>query len=211
MSFANKIKQDLDSNKEHHASNGTEWFKFVEGDNVIRILTEPVIFFEKYKVGICYTDCGYQGTAKYLAWVLDRADGKVKLMKIPYGIAETIGAYEADADYTFSGFPMPYDIKISAKGAGTKEVAYTVLPKPAKALDNAVLEDLKSKHSVEEIIVKMKEKQLEKHKKDGTWEKEQARKKALKEEMAEARANKNGDIDTIEYPTDDIDPKDIPF
>ena len=35
---------------------------------------------------------------------------------------------QRDADYAFDEVPMPYDITINAKGAGTKDVEYTVIP-----------------------------------------------------------------------------------
>lgn len=198
MSFSEKIVKDLENNKEM-VSQGNDWFKFKEGDNTIRILTEPVIFFEKFKTGICYTNCGYQGTAKYLTWIYDRQDGKVKLAKIPYSIAEVLATYEKDEDYAFDGFPMPYDIKINAKGAGTKEVVYTVLPKKAVAMADEVMHEVSKENTCEEIINKMKEKQIEKHKADGTWQKEQDRLANLKDELDSARVDKV----TSNYPEED--------
>lgn len=213
MSFSDKLKNDLDINKDFNSSQSSDWFKFKEGDNIFRILSEPIIFFEKFKTGICYTDCGYQGTAKYLTWILDRADGKIKLAKIPYSLAETLGAYEKDEDYKFEGFPMPYDVKINAKGAGTKEVAYTILPKPRTELSAEIMTEVEKKNKPEAIIEKMKEKQKEKHVADGTWQKEQDRKAELKQTLADAKQGKGEGLAEagIEYPHEEINPDDIPF
>ena len=68
---------------------------------------------------MCYTDCGFQGSSKFLCHVIDRKDGKIKLAELPYTIGTTIAGYQSDEDYKFDGFPMPYDIKVNAVGAGT--------------------------------------------------------------------------------------------
>jgi hypothetical protein len=212
MSLSEKFKaQEEEAKKEGIASQGGgDWFKLVEGDNVIRILTEPEMFFEKFKVGICYTDCGYEGTAKFMAFVLDKKDGKVKLAKLPYTVGSTIAEYEQDEDYNFEGFPMPYNVKIKAVGAGTKEVKYTVTPSPKREdVAAEVLTELKKRKPVSEIIKKMKEKQKDAHVADGTWQKEQDRKSKLKAELEAAKGS--GAVDEG-YPTDEeIDPADIPF
>ena len=177
MSLKDKIEKDKEDNKEHIDSGG--WFKFAEGDNEFRILVEPEVLYEAYKVGICYTDCGYTGTPKYLTYLLDREDNKIKLFKLPFTVFNTISELEEDDDYKFSGFPMPYDIKVKACGAGEKTVVYTVLPKKEKALTEAekglIADFLGSDNNKTpaEIVVRMKEKQLEGHKADGTWQKRQ--------------------------------------
>lgn len=211
MSLSDKFKaQEEQAKKEGIASQGGgDWFKLVEGDNIIKILTEPEMFFEKFKVGICYTDCGYEGTAKFMAFVLDRKDGKVKLAKLPYTVGTTIAEYENDEDYSFTGFPMPYNVKIKAVGAGTKEVKYTITPSPKREeLPEEVLTELKKRKPVSEIIQKMKEKQKESHIADGTWEKEQNRKKKLKEDLDAARSSAPVDDG---YPEEEINADDIPF
>ena len=195
MSINDKLQQ---AQKSEHAQKSGEWFKLKEGDNTIRILTELEVIFEDFKKGICYTDCGFTGTTKGLAWVLDKSDNQVKLMKINYNLMKTIGAWETDEDYGFNGYPMPYDIKIKAEGAGTKEVKYTYLPKPVSPISDEVLDDLKSQKPISEIVQIMKEKNIEKHKSEGTYGK-----------FRSEATNENAD--TIEYPTDEIAPEDIPF
>lgn len=177
-----KIKADMEANREH-ITKGGDWFAMQEGDNRVRILTEPQIICEKYKVGICYPGCGYEGTMKYLTWVLDAKDGKIKLMKIPLTVFEAISMNESDEDYGFDGFPMPYDISIKATGAGTKEVKYALNCRPKKDIPVAVITELKKLNSIPEIIEKMKTKQIEKHKADGTWDKQQEENAKLKEQL----------------------------
>lgn len=215
MSLQENLHKQLEANKEHNANQGSggDWFKFQEGDNTFRVLSEPVMIFEKFKVGICYTDCGYQGSAKLLTRIVDRADGKIKLAKIPYSKGEELLGLENDADYGFTGFPMPYDITIKAEGAGTKEVKYSApLPRPAKPLSTEIVDELPKLKSIEEIVEKMKVKQKEKHMQDGTWQKNQEAKAKLKGEVSEARAVDGGKQDRgYDYPEADADLNDIPF
>lgn len=214
MSYKDKLDAELESNKEYNSKRADDWFKFKEGDNTFRVLTEPVMLFEKFKVGICYTDCGYQGSPRLLTYILDRADNKVKLAKLPYTLGEQILNMENDQDYGFSGFPIPYDITIKAIGAGSKEVKYSApLPRPVKPLSIEVSDSLKDLKSCSEIIEKMKVNQKQKHVDDGTWQKELDRKEALKKEMGEMRAKPGESVKTAPdyYPTDTIDPKDIPW
>lgn len=55
---------------------------------------------------------------------------------------------------------MPYDITIMAKGAGTKEVEYTVVgARQNSALTKAESKEFESKPSIDEVIEKLREKQ----------------------------------------------------
>ncbi len=199
------------ANKSEFANTSSGWFKAREGSNQMRILTEPELIFENYGKGICYHQCGFEGSPKYLARVLDRNDNKVKLYKIPFKVFETISGFEQDPELSFSGFPMPYDIKVNAKGAGTKEVKYTVIPsiKPTP-VDEDTLRFLNTQKSVTEVIEMLQNKNIEKHKADGTWDKEQERLAQLKKDLESGRGTLSAE-DTIEYPEEDINPEDIPF
>lgn len=195
--------------KSEHNSSGSGWFKFSEGKNSIRVLTEPEPFFEDFKKGICYTDCGFSGSAKTLAYILDNNDGRVKLMRIPYTISEMIASWQTDEDWAFEAFPMPFDIIIDAENAGTKEVVYKPTPRPKKSeVSNDIKEQVMKQKTCAEVIAKLKEKNIEKHKTDGTWQKEQDRKIQLKQDLASARKG-SGEAVTIEgyeYPEDNGDP-----
>jgi hypothetical protein len=157
MSF----KQHVQDESDKMGSKGI-WMKLKEGENVIRVLAEPEPFYEKFGVGICYTDCNYQGTPKYLAYVWDKADNKVKLFRMNMTIAKMVAALMKDEDHGFESFPMPYNIKITAKGAGTKEVEYQVIPGAVKPIDDSVMEELATQNNTTaEIIENMKKKQKE--------------------------------------------------
>lgn len=199
-----------EANKSEHTSGSSGWFKMKEGKNQFRILTEPEIMFENYGKGICYHQCGFEGTTKYLARILDRADNKVKLYKIPFGIFKQIATWETDEDLEFKGFPMPYDVKINAKNAGSKEVEYTVMPSPKViSVDQETLNFITKQSPVKDVIAKMQEKNIEKHKADGTWQKEQDRLQALKADLEKGGSATAEDV--IEYPEEEINPEDIPF
>ena len=211
MSFQDKLNQ---AEKSEHSNSGSGWFKFKEGKNSIRVLTEPEPLFEDYNRGICYTGCGYQGSAKTLAYVLDNADGRVKLMKIPYSISKQIAEYQISEDWSFESFPIPYDIIINVKNAGTKGVEYTTTPSPKREdVSSDVIEQMqKNKKTCAEVIEIMKQKNIEKHKADGSYQKEQERQAKLKQDLADARSTKSAPVDNgIEYPTEEINPEDIPF
>jgi hypothetical protein len=72
----------------------------------------------------------YQGKRnfKWLCYVLDRQDGKVKPFFMPHTIYKQIEALQVNEDYAFEDVPMPYDLTVHAAGAGTKEVKYTLMP-----------------------------------------------------------------------------------
>lgn len=212
MALADKIKQQEDEARKQGiaSSQGGGWVKLKEGDNRFRVLTEPEMMFEDFKLGICYTDCGYEGNAKFLMFVLDRNDNKIKLWKAPYTVGTTIAGYEADSEYAFDGYPMPYDIKINAKGAGTKEVKYTVTPGRAETpVEGDILDELGKKTPVADIISKLKEKKKQEHIDSGFFQEQQDRRAKLAADIEAAKAG--GSTGGVEYPTEDINPDDIPF
>lgn len=199
------------ANKSEFSSGSGGWFKMKEGLNQFRILTEPELMFENFKFGICYHECGFEGNPKYLARVLDRADGKVKLYKIPFSIFKTIASFEQDDELTFTSFPMPYDVKVTAKGAGTKEVEYTVMPSlKREPLSEEMTKMLSKQTPVKKIIETIQEKNIEKHKADGTWDKQQE--KLKKEAERKEKQDKYDEEHPMpDYPEEDIKPEDIPF
>ena len=114
MSFADAIKQ---AEKEGQVGSGV--FKPQEGKNALRIVAGPLPHQETY-----------QGEArfKWLVAVIDRKDGKVKPWFMPHSIAKMIRDYQTSEDYAFTGTPLPYDITLTATGAGTRDVEYSVQP-----------------------------------------------------------------------------------
>lgn len=193
MSLNEKAKQDAQS----EYANKSNWFKFREGKNKIRVLAEPMAIYEDYAKGICYTDCGFKGSIKYLTYVLDYTDNSLKKMKIPYRIFQYIASLELDEDYKFDGFPMPYDLTIDATQAGTKEVKYDTKPRPVRdPVPENILEQLKKEQSITTVIEALKKKNKEKHGTVGAG--------------VTTRDNSD-DGEGVEYPDGDISPEDIPF
>lgn len=202
-----KSKLDEANNSEFSSGSTGGWFKFQEGKNQFRILSEPEILFEDYKQGICYEGCGYEGKPKYLAWILDRADNQVKLMKIPYSIFQNLVAFEEDEETNFTGFPMPYDIKINAKNAGTKEVEYTVMPSiKREAVPMTVVDEVLQKNTTKEIIEKMKQKQIEKHKAAGIYKSPEEREAERVTKFKEGLENDDFEAEAsgYEYPENEL-------
>lgn len=96
-----------------------DYLKLKEGANRFRLVSE------------CIGHRGeFQGKPnfKWLCYVIDRADGKIKPFFMPHTIYKQIEALQLSDDYAFSDVPMPYDLTINADGAGTKEVKYTLMP-----------------------------------------------------------------------------------
>lgn len=127
---------------------GGDRFKWKEGNNKIRILTMPL-----------HTKSGKFQNHKFICWIIDRVDGKIKLAFLPYLVFSPITDFEDNEDYRFDGYPMPYDITVKATKAGTKEVEYTIIPSPHRtALTAEENEELAKKKPIEEIKAKLKEK-----------------------------------------------------
>jgi hypothetical protein len=117
-SFNDTIKQ---AEKDYGLGKG-EYFKVQEGANKLKVLSACLPHQSEFKG---------TPTFKFVCWIIDRRDGKVKLYFMPTTIMNAIGSLQLSDDYAFDEVPMPYDITIMAKNAGTKEVDYTVLPSPA--------------------------------------------------------------------------------
>ena len=109
---------------EAEQSLGGDYFKVKNGNNVVRVLTEGV-----------YHEGEYQGkkTFKFVMFVVDRLDGKVKPYFAPYTVYKAIASLEEDPFYAFKGMPMPYDVNIKVENAGTKDVEYNVQASPIRA------------------------------------------------------------------------------
>ncbi|SRR5258708_325376 len=117
--------------KEFNIGKGDGKFKFQEGDNRIRILTEFAVLVNEYQG---------QTSKKFLRFIWDYGTSRVKLAFLPYTIEKQIAALAGSDEYATNELPMPYDLIVKAKNAGTKEVDYQVVPArnnsevPAEAL-----------------------------------------------------------------------------
>lgn len=146
-SFFDSIKQ---AEIEYNIGGGDR-FRFQDGDNKFRLVSEALTYRSTYKGSV---------TFKWLCYVLDRKDNRVKLMFLPHSIMKAIGDFQQDADYTFTGYPMPYDINVKAKNAGKKEVEYSVIPaKKATELTEAEMTDITNQKPLEQIKEKLRAKE----------------------------------------------------
>ena len=168
MSLNDKIKQA----EQTYGMGGSDWFKFREGMNKIRVLAEPAVlathFANGKSLGVCYgkdNGCPFhmldqdQPSVRWLTWILDYADGAIKLAGLPWKITREIGAYEASEEYSFGEYPMPFDVTVNAKNAGTMQVEYSIVPaRKNTALPQPILDELIKKHAPEQVVEGMKEK-----------------------------------------------------
>jgi hypothetical protein len=98
---------------------GGNYLKLQEGDNRIRLVSE------------CLEHPGvYNGkpTFKWLCYVIDRKDGKIKPYFMPHTVYNRLRRCSSIQSYAFDEVPMPYDLTINAAGAGDIKVKYTVVP-----------------------------------------------------------------------------------
>lgn len=98
---------------------GGDFYKLKEGDNRFRLVSECLPHRGTYKG---------EPNFKWLCYVLDRRYGKVKAFFMAHTIYKQLEALQQNPDYAFEDVPMPYDVTVQAKGAGTKEVEYTLIP-----------------------------------------------------------------------------------
>ena len=138
--------------KEYNLGEGTSKFVPEEGENKFRLVSVCLPHAGEYKG---------QATFKWLCHVLDRKDGQVKPYFMPKTVYKGIESLQMNEDYKFEEIPMPYDITLNAKGAGTKEVVYTVMPSKEKKLTEDELKMIEETPSIEEVKKKIDEKKAE--------------------------------------------------
>jgi len=130
---------------------GGGFYKYREGDNRLRLMTKCLPHTSEFNG---------QKNFKWLCYILDRRDGKVKAHFMPHKIYKAIEALQTSEDYRFAEVPMPYDVTIHAKGAGTKDVEYTVMPARKETPLTADEEhDLARQKTLEEIKDALRDKQ----------------------------------------------------
>lgn len=201
------INDSIEEANKQYPSAGSDWFRFEEGDNKMRVMTSFAVmgkhFSQSGYKGICVGEehnckgCaeGTKANPRWMAWILDHKDNSLKTVEFPYKIVKQLGEYQNSEEYSFPDFPMPYDINIKAEKAGTKDVIYTIIPARESSVVSQDVQDLLEKEeSVENIVQKMKDKQTG--------------------EVSDVKKKPKGTVDirtTDKYPDEDINPEDIPF
>jgi hypothetical protein len=216
MKYSDAIKE---AEKAHGV--GSDWYELVEGMNTLRVLSFsevlPQHFSQSGYKGICIgqdNSCpgcaeGSKVSIKWLTWVASRETNvdmvvgytQPKLAKLPHVVIKKLQAMQDDPDYTFSDFPMPYDIKITKKKTGSKptEVEYEVMPGKESPIPEDLIEAAKSLKSPATIRQSMKDKKAR--------------------ELGVVLPVEKAEVDSMEqaakgyeYPEGgDINPEDIPF
>lgn len=149
VNFAERRKEAEDAG----LVGGGDYLKMKEGDNRFRLMSECLPH-----------QSAYQGKKnfKWLCYVLDRRDGKVKPFFMPHKIYKAIEALQTNPDYEFFDVPMPYDLTVNALKAGTKDVVYTVVPaRKNTAVTEAEEEDLAAAKPLADLQKALKEKAAE--------------------------------------------------
>jgi len=97
---------------------------------------------------------------KWLTWVIDRIDGVMKLFYMPKTIVSQLVDIESTKFFAFPAPPMPYDVIIKAKNAGTIDASYTVIASPKREpLAATEIEQMKTLKPIEEVVNKLLERQ----------------------------------------------------
>jgi len=121
-----------------------DFLRLEQGTNQMRIVSSPSqmdIHWENdinggkrkiiclgVKCPICKKGEGHTPQTRYQIQVIDRKDGKIKVLECGKQIIKSIKDYAVDSDY---GDPTQYDIKIKKEGSG-RDTKYSVMPVPSK-------------------------------------------------------------------------------
>lgn len=211
------------------------FFKFVNKETCkFRILSEPKLIAQHFfgkgnKPSVCYGEnngCPFHGdnspkdekgnekspSVKFVTYVLDKSDNKVKIADLPYTVIKKIDSWEKDEDFGFKGYPMPYDIKLAYDKDKSPTEMYDVNASPKREpVTDEVLGEVAgkmAKFSPAQMVEKKKSAQMEEHKSSGIW--------LSPEQLAEERAERLKDLPTIHVDADDPeypknDGEEIPF
>lgn len=222
------IKDDLEKGMEDtNPSRGLDFFKFVDGDNRIRILSEGFViaqhFFGKgIQPSVCYgisKGCPFHketdkpASVKYSCYILDRADNVVKLADLPYSVIKKVSDLQLDSEWAFDTFPMPYDIKVTFKKDESPANMYSVIGSPKReelpAETVKTLDDLMKNANPGNMVENKKSKQLEDHKQKGIWL--DPSKNLSEEDKQKIQEARNREIDASDSQDDEIKGGEIPW
>jgi len=213
-------------------SNRADYYKLKEGSNRVLIVSMPKIFSELFGVGIAYDQCGYGDIAsvRFMCYVKDMTDQKIKLAKFSYRITQQILDLAKGARTKFMGFPMPYVVNIETKNAGKTNVSNNIIADNDEVLTPEDLETLAALDTTDAIIERMKASQRKKMQDDPAYYEEVQSKIAIEREkrgiapLPVVHLDAQGEdkprpvatqpasaIPGVVYPEDDLNPEDIPF
>lgn len=134
-------------------------------------------------------------SVKFVCYVLDRRDGKIKLAELPYSVIKVVTDLQEDSDYSFEDFPAPYDLKVTFDKEASPADMYKTLPspkiEPLTAEQADVLEEKLKKITPNAYVEKRKEKQRDEDLANASFDGA-----AAEEHFA------NEDVQNFDYPED---------
>lgn len=181
-----KIREQSD---EYGGVGSSDYFQF--GDKKatyrMRILNEPTVIATHFtgvggKVAVVCVGkdkgCKLHGkdeagadykkpSIKLSTYIIDRADGKVKLADLPLSLSYSFNDLQEDDDFTFDEFPMPYDVKIIHDPENSDPKAkYRLTPVPNRSdlteAESAEFHQKMEKQTPEQYVNEKKRKQMQK-------------------------------------------------
>ena len=144
------------ASEEYGVGGGGDFFTFDKsGVYKLRLLTPafPIAthFFGKgVPAKVCYgadKGCPFHGdkaprndkdeeakpSVKFMAYVIDRRDNKIKMGELPWSVISAVTTFQEDEDYAFEDFPMPYDIKVTVDKDASAANIYKTLAVPTRS------------------------------------------------------------------------------
>ena len=165
-----KFNDYKDSEEKYGIAGGDDWMNLEEGDNKLRIVSEFIDYGEHFdnakkrsymclgKGNCSYCDAGEKPKVRYLGWVIDRKDNKVKLLRFGHSIFKQIGALAVNDEYKFDEIPN-YDITIKREGTGLDTEYHVTAARKDSKITVEESEEIDAKvKDVPEIIENMKAK-----------------------------------------------------
>lgn len=220
---------DLDAEAKKYGGNtGSDKFDLKKGPNILRVLTFPEIiathFFGKGSPSVVCVGieqgCQFHGAGapkdektgkekapslKLAVYIIDRVDGKVKLAELPLSVRYGIQDAQNTPGFEFADFPMPYDIQVLSDPDNKDPKAKyrtTALPKFADLTEE-------EQKSFDESMARMTPAQYVEKRKDKV--KGTGVGAAMGGTSEDTRSMPGMPEDKIQYPSENIDPNDIPF
>jgi hypothetical protein len=139
--------------KEFNIGKGSDKFTIKEGENRIRVLSPSVALQNTYKG---------ETRVKFVTWVWDFSENALRLAFLPITIVRAIAALQAKPDYAFTEVPMPYDLLIDAKNAGTIDVEYSVTAARANSdVPQEAIDALAKEKPITEVVAMIQQKQTQ--------------------------------------------------
>lgn len=148
----------------------SDWMKLKVGENRIKLLTEPEEYVSHYskdenKNYTCEGEnCAFciEGTldrrTQFIAWIIDREDGKVKLLSFGWTIFKQTGELSQSSEYGFKGEVPPYDLIIKRTGEGKSTEYFVQAARKETPLTKEEQADFDSQNDIKDIVKKMKDK-----------------------------------------------------